>query len=287
VVAPGVRRVTAPNGGPFTFRGTNTYLIGARELAVLDPGPADPAHIAALLAAIGGARVRHILVSHTHRDHSPAARLLQAETGAPILAEGPHRPARPHHAGETTADAAADRDFRPDEALADGAVVETGDYRIETVATPGHTANHLAFALADRGILFSGDHVMGWSTTIVAPPDGSMRDYMASLDRLLDRPEALYLPGHGGAVSDAHAFVRAIRTHRKLREAAILNRIEAGDRTVAEVAARVYAGLSPHLAGAARLSRLAHLEDLIDSGLVEADTAPSLASRYWPAGESG
>jgi glyoxylase-like metal-dependent hydrolase (beta-lactamase superfamily II) len=280
-----VRRVTAPNAGPFTFHGTNTYLIGERQIAVLDPGPADPDHIAALLRAAGDARIRHILVSHTHRDHSPGARLLQAATGAPVLAEGPHRAARPLRDGEDAAsDAAADLEFRPDELLANGAVVETGDYRIETVATPGHTANHLAFALPGAGILFPGDHVMGWSTTVVAPPDGSMRDFMASLDRLLDRTEQLYLPAHGGAVRDPRAFVRALRTHRKLREAAILKRIEAGDRTIPVIVDRIYDGLDPRLAGAARLSTLAHIEDLLERGLVEADRPADLASVYRLAG---
>ena len=221
-VAPGVRRVTAPNAGPFTFHGTNTFLIGRDPLAILDPGPADPAHLDALIYAIGSARVGHILVSHTHRDHSPGARLLQARTDAPILAAGPHRPARPARPGEELRlDASADLEFSPDEALADGGMVEGPGYRLEAVATPGHTGNHLAFALAGTDILFSGDHVMGWSTTVVAPPDGAMADYMASLDRLLERPESRYLPAHGGPIGNAHAYVRALRAHRKMREGAL------------------------------------------------------------------
>jgi glyoxylase-like metal-dependent hydrolase (beta-lactamase superfamily II) len=282
-VAPAVRRVTAPNAGPFTFAGTNTYLIGNDELAVLDPGPADAAHVAALLNAIGGARVAHILVSHTHRDHSPAARLLQAKVDAPILAAGPHRPARALHAGESAAlDAAADYDFRPDITLADGAVVEGAGYRLQAVATPGHTMNHLVFALLGNDVIFTGDHVMGWSTTIVAPPDGSMADYMASLERLLARPERLYLPAHGGPIRDGPAYARALRAHRRMRETAIVERLRRGDHSVDELVRHVYDGLDPRLAPAAALSTLAHLEDLVARGVAAADGPPSLAARYWP-----
>lgn len=282
-VAPGVRRVTAPNAGPFTFAGTNTFLIGNDELAVLDPGPPDAAHVAALLDAIGDARVAHILVSHTHRDHSPAARLLQAQVDAPILAAGPHRPARALHAGEKAVlDAASDYDFRPDVALADGAVVEGADYRLEAVATPGHTANHLAFALLGKDLIFTGDHVMGWSTSIVAPPDGSMADYMASLERLLARPERRYMPAHGGEIRDGPAYARELREHRRMREAAIMERLRRGDRSVDELVRRVYDGLDPRLVPAAALSTLAHLEDLVERGVAAADGPPSLAARYWP-----
>jgi len=285
VVARGVRRVTAPNPGPFTFGGTNTFLIGDRELAILDPGPVDPTHLEALLRAIGDAKVAHILVSHTHRDHSPGARPLQARVGAPILAAGPHRPARPVQGSEQTRlDAAADTDFRPDGTLTDGAIVEGSGYRLQAIATPGHAANHLAFALLGQDLLFSGDHVMGWATTVVAPPDGSMGDYMASLDRLLARPETLYLPAHGGEIRDAHGHVRALRTHRRMRERAILERLAQGDRTVPEIVARVYGGLDPLLAGAAALSTYAHLEDLVARHLVATDGVPALDGRYCPTG---
>ncbi len=283
-VAAGVRRVTAGNAGPFTFRGTNTFLIGEDALAVLDPGPADASHIEALLAAIGGARVAHILVSHTHRDHSPGARLLKEQTGALVLAAGPHRPARPAREGEQAMlDAAGDFDFMPDEALADGETVEDDGYRLTAIATPGHTANHLAFAWPDAGLLFSGDHVMGWSTTIVAPPDGSMADYMTSLDKLQARAERLYLPAHGAEIPNGPDYVRALRTHRKMREAAILDGLKRGDRTIPELVARVYSALDPRLIGAAGLSVLAHLEDLVARGVVAADGPPALGSRYWPA----
>jgi glyoxylase-like metal-dependent hydrolase (beta-lactamase superfamily II) len=281
-----IRRVTARNPGPFTFHGTNTFLVGESALAVIDPGPADAAHIAALMRAIGGADVRHILISHAHRDHAAGARLLQAETGAPILA-APRR--KPNGAiGEgSRLEAGADHDFHPDGILTDGAVVEGSDYRLEPVATPGHASDHLAFVLLGENILFSGDHVMGWATTVIAPPEGSMGDYLASLDKLLARPEDLYLPGHGGPVQDAHAYVRALRTHRKLREAAILQRLAAGDRSIAEIVRRIYRDLDPRLAGAAALSTLAHLQDLMDRGLVECDGKAELMSRYRPVGASG
>jgi glyoxylase-like metal-dependent hydrolase (beta-lactamase superfamily II) len=278
-VAPGVRRVTAKNPGPFTFQGTNTFLIGEDDLAVLDPGPDDPSHVEALLRATGNARVAHILVSHRHADHSSAARALQARTGTPIFAASQRRPFRTD-AG-LRLDAADDSGFSPDRALTDGAVVEGDGYRLEAIATPGHASDHLAFALADRGILFSGDHVMGWATTVVAPPDGSMRDYMASLDRLLARPEDLYFPAHGGEIRDARNYVRALRAHRKMRERAIIERLAHGDRTIADMVRRIYSDIDPPLRAAAALSTLAHLEDLTERGLVAADSQPSVTANYW------
>ncbi len=283
-VAPRVRRITAENPGPFTFQGTNTYLVGdAGALAVIDPGPDDPRHLAALLSAIGGARVSHILVTHTHRDHSPGAAALAAATGAPMLAAGPHRPARPPRPDETARlDAGGDTDFVPDIALADGAVVEGEGFALTAVATPGHTGNHLAFALDGGEWLFSGDHVMAWSTSIVAPPDGAMADYMDSLARLAARPERAYLPGHGGPVRDAPAYVAALAAHRRGREQAIRARLAAGDETIAAIVQAVYVGLDPALAPAAGLSVLAHLEDLVARGLVAADPLPALTAQFRP-----
>ncbi|MDN2582177.1 MBL fold metallo-hydrolase [Aquibium sp. ELW1220] len=283
-VAPGVRRVTAQNPGPFTFHGTNSYVVGTDTLAVIDPGPEDEAHLRALLAAIGGRTVSHIFVSHTHRDHSPLARRLAQATGARVLAEGPHRPARPLRIGETNPlDASADTDFAPDDALAEGELVEGDGWAIRTVLTPGHAANHAAFALEGTGILFSADHVMAWSTSIVAPPDGAMSDYMASLDRLAARDDGLYLPGHGGPVGKPAAFVRGLRTHRRMREAAIVERLKAGDRTIPDVVRAIYASTDPRLHGAAGLSVLAHLEDLVARGVVAADGEVSIDATYRPA----
>lgn len=283
-VAPGVARVTASNGGPFTFHGTNSYVVGTRDLAVIDPGPEDTAHFDALLRAIDGRPVTAILVSHTHRDHSPLARRLAERTGAPMLGEGPHRAARPLNIGETNPlDASADTAFRPDRALADDGVTEGDGWRLRAVATPGHAANHLAFALEGTGILFSADHVMAWSTTIVAPPDGSMADYMASLDRLLERDDRLYLPGHGGPVTNPAAFVRGLRTHRKLRERAILERVAQGDRRIRDIVAAIYRDTDPRLHGAAGLSVLAHLEDLCARGAVLCEGAPAIEGVFRPA----
>ena len=206
-VAPDVQRITARNPSPFTFHGTNSYIVGRDTLAVIDPGPDDEAHLQTLLDVIAGRPVSHIFVSHTHRDHSPLAARLKERTGAVVLAEGPHRPARPLHIGETNAlDASADMAFVPDIALPDDRVIDGDGWSIRTVLTPGHTANHAAFALEGTGILFSADHVMAWATSIVAPPDGAMADYMASLDRLIERGDRLLLPGHGGPVTAAARF---------------------------------------------------------------------------------
>ena len=284
--APLVRRVMADNPGPFTFKGTISYIVGKGNVAVVDPGPDDPKHIGALLDAVRNETVTAIFVTHTHRDHSPAVPAIKAATGATVYAEGPHRAARPLHIGEyNPLDASADRDFRPDVALKDGEVVAGDGWSIEAVATPGHTANHMSYALKDKNVLFAGDHVMGWSTAIVAPPDGSMSDYMASLQKLAKRSETLYFPGHGPAIREAARFVNAYILHRKAREAAILNRLAKGDTDIPSVVRAIYVGLDPRLTGAAGLSVLAHLEDLTARGIVETDGQPAIdgAFRLAPA----
>lgn len=282
-VAPGVARLTVNNPSAFTFHGTNSYIVGTDTLAVIDPGPENEAHLRALLAAIRGRPVSHILVSHTHADHSPLAARLAAETGAPVLAEGPHRPARPLRIGEVNPlDASGDVAFAPDVLLKDGEVVAGDGWALRAVFTPGHTANHLAFALEGTGILFSADHVMAWSTSIVAPPDGAMADYMASLDALLERDDRAYLPGHGGPVKQPAAFVRGLKAHRKMRERAIIERLRSGDRTVAEMVAAIYRDVDPRLHGAAGLSVLAHLEDLVGRGIVAVEDEPSIDAVYVP-----
>jgi len=278
-VADNVRRLTAGNSGPFTFTGTNSFIIGRGRVAILDPGPDDPGHVQALLAAVAGESVEAILVSHTHRDHSPGARYLHEATGAPVLAAGPHVAARPLQAGETSRlDASADHDFMPDEMLADGAQFSVGEVTLEAVATPGHTANHMAFSMPQAGILLCGDHVMAWSTTVVAPPDGAMGDYMASLERLMARDEALYLPAHGGPVRDPARYLRGLRGHRKMRERAIMERLHRGDRSIAGIVQNIYRDIDPKLHGAAALSVFAHLEELVAQGEVSARNS---------AGESG
>ncbi|PWW01916.1 glyoxylase-like metal-dependent hydrolase (beta-lactamase superfamily II) [Hoeflea marina] len=282
-VAEAIVRVTANNSGPMTFHGTNSYILGRDTLAVIDPGPIDEAHWATLLAAIGGRPVSHIFVTHTHRDHSPLAARLKAETGAVTVAEGPHRAARQLHVGEINPLAeSSDMDFRPDIAAAHGQMIDGDGWRIEVLHTPGHTANHAAFALDGSGIVFSGDHVMAWATSIIAPPDGAMSDYMASLDMLAQRRDTMYFPGHGGPVNDPLPFVRALKTHRRLRERAIIERVNQGDRRIAEIVAAMYRDTDPRLHGAAALSVLAHLEDLVGRGQIVTDGPPALAGEYRP-----
>lgn len=280
-VAPGVRRLLANNPGPFTFKGTVSYVVGRGQVAIIDPGPLDETHIAALLDAVRGETVTHVFVTHTHRDHSPAVPRIKAATGALVLAEGPHRAARPLHVGEALRlDASNDTEFKPDHALADGEVVTGQGWTIEAVTTPGHTANHMAFAFKEADLLFSGDHVMAWSTPVVAPPDGAMSDYMASLHKLASRPEAIYLPGHGGAVREAPRFVQHYIRHRQGRESSILHRLAKGEADIPTLVRAIYIGLDPRLVKAAGLSVLAHLEDLVTRGLVATEGEPSIEGRY-------
>ena len=280
-LSPLVRRIVADNPGPYTFTGTCTYVVGRGRVAIVDPGPDLPGHVAALLDAVRGETVTDIVVSHTHRDHSPAARALKAATDARIVGCGVHRSARPLAEGETsTLEASADLDHRPDLELAEGDAVEGPGWRLEAIETPGHMANHLCFALPQERVLFSADHVMAWATSFIGPPDGSMSAFMASLDKLRGRDEALYWPGHGGPVREPRRFVRALSHHRRQREVSILNRLAAGDRTVRTIVPAIYQGLKPALLGAAGLSVFAHLEDLVARGLVETDGPPTLAGEY-------
>jgi len=280
-VAPNVQRITVNNPGPFTFHGTNSYIVGDRSVAVIDPGPEDEAHFQALMVALKGRKVTHIAVSHTHRDHSPLARRLKRETGALVVAEGPHRASRPLHEDEINPFAeSSDMDFRPDKALADGETIEGDGWALTALMTPGHTANHAAFALEGTGMVFSADHVMAWATSIVAPPDGAMADYMASLEALLQRDDRLYLPGHGGPVVEPAAFLRGLRAHRRMRERAVLERVRAGDTSIPDMVRVIYASTDIRLHGAAALSVLAHLEDLVERGQVETDGPPALMGRY-------
>src|SRR6516225_8774890 len=211
-VVPGVRRVLCDNPSPFTFTGTLSYIVGKGKVAIIDPGPDSEAHAKALLDAVRGETVTHILVTHTHRDHSPNTPRIRLATGAPVYAEGPHRASRPRHESERhNPESGADRGFRPDIEVRSGDVIEGDGFRLEAVATPGHTANHMTFAWPERKMSFVGDHVMGWSTSIVAPPDGSMVDYMASLERLTNRDENLYFSGHGPEIPDG---ARDLYRHR-------------------------------------------------------------------------
>ncbi|MEL6062671.1 MULTISPECIES: MBL fold metallo-hydrolase [unclassified Methylobacterium] len=283
-VAPLIRRRVAPNGGPFTATGTCTYVIGTGRVAILDPGPDDPSHIDALLADLSAERVAAIVVTHTHRDHSPGARLLATRTGAPIVGCAPHRPARALTKGEVPLlDASADRGHAPDRIMTEGDIVSGPGWTLVAVETPGHTMNHLAFALPEAQALFSGDHVMAWSTTIVAPPDGAMQAYLASIEKLRGRDETVYWPGHGGPVREPARFLRGLAGHRRQREAAIRARLSRGDTGIDQIVAAIYQGLDPRLRGAAALSVFAHLEDLVGRGLVATDGAARLDGTYRPA----
>jgi len=255
---PLVARVLAPNPSPYTYSGTQTHLVGTRDLAVIDPGPDDPAHVEALLAAIAGRPVRAILVTHTHRDHSPASRPLKAATGAPIVGCAP---LALDDLGPR-ADAAFDRDYAPDRVLAEGDAVAGDGWTLTAIATPGHTSNHLAFALEETRALFSGDHVMGWSTTVVSPPDGDMAAYMASLDKLMARDDRIYYPAHGERIERPQRFVRSLIGHRRQREGQILRLLDRGVGALPAMVERMYVGIDPRLRPAAERSVLAHLIDL-------------------------
>ena len=271
-VSPLVRRIVAPNPGPFTFTGTCAYVVGAGEVAVIDPGPDLPAHTQALLAALKGEKVAAILVTHTHRDHSPAARRLRAATGAPIVGCAPYFPAREMALGEINKlDAANDLDYRPDQVLDDGEIWRAAGFSLRAVATPGHTMNHLCFELVEEKALFTGDHVMGWSTSIVAPPDGAMRLYMESLEKLRRFDHDIFWPGHGGPITRPRRFLRGLLNHRHAREKSILGALGAGPLSVPEIVEKVYEKLDPRLKGAAALSTFAHLEDFCARGLARTD----------------
>lgn len=276
-VSPLIRRVIAANPGPFTFTGTGTYIVGrggpGAGVAVIDPGPPDEAHLKALLAAVDGQTVSHVLVTHTHRDHSPLARPFAEAVGAPVLAARP--PARVVHASGAL-DEADDETFAPDRILTGGEVIGGDGWTIEAMATPGHASNHMAFVLREENALFSGDHVMGWSTTVVAPPDGDMTAYMASLDAVIARGFSTLWPTHGAPITEPGPFLAAYRAHRLEREAQILAQLAAGPRRIADMVPTLYAAVESRLWPAAGLSVWAHLIALERAGRVRADPAPAI-----------
>ena len=264
-VSPLIRRVLANNPGPFTFKGTSSFIVGHGEVAIIDPGPDDDTHLAALLAAVKGEAVSHIFVTHSHIDHSPLAAKLKHATGAALVGYGPVT----SDAGEggLRLDASIDAGFDPDIKLGHGEVISGKGWSLEGVFTPGHMSNHMSFALPQEKTLFCGDHVMAWSTSVIAPPDGNMGQYFASLRLLLEREDEIYHPGHGPSRRDPKPLVRAYLTHRRMREEAIMARLRAGDCTIAEIVKANYADIDPKLHAAAGLSTLAHVEHLIERGL--------------------
>ena len=278
-LSPLIRRVVCGNPGPFTFRGTASFIIGSGEVAIIDPGPDDASHLEALLQAVKGETVSHIFVTHTHLDHSPLARRLKAATGAPILSFGP--PQQPAEAAQgIRLDASIDRDFLPDISLAHGDVVAGGNWTLESVFTPGHMSNHMSYALKEERALFCGDHVMAWATSVIAPPDGNMGQYFNSLRLLLDRDDAIYYPAHGPVRPDPLPLVRAYLVHRRQREESIVTRLRRGDHTIAEIVKANYADTDPRLHPAAALSTLAHMEHLIGQGRVSTQGEATLDAIY-------
>lgn len=281
-----VRRMVAGNPGPMTFTGTCTYVVGHGEVAIIDPGPDLPGHVAALLDALRHETVSHILVTHTHRDHCAAAAALKAATGAKIIGCAAHvvphvAPVSGDYAGG--GDSAHDSSYVPDAVMGEGDEIAGKDFALQAVATPGHTGNHLSFALAAEDALFSGDHVMAWSTSVIIPPDGAMADYMASLQKLQRRGDAIYWPGHGSPVQQPQPYLSALIWHRRQREAAILAELGRGATTVSELVPAIYQRLDPALQAAARLSVLAHLEDLVGRGRVRVEEASGLGLGQSPA----
>jgi glyoxylase-like metal-dependent hydrolase (beta-lactamase superfamily II) len=279
-VAPGVRRIVANNPGPYTFLGTNTYVVGSGEVAVIDPGPADDHHLKAIAGAIAGERLTHILITHSHRDHCDGARGLQALAGGKIAAFGPTGGARGAGAPGLNYDF-VDSEFVPDRKLADGDTVRGRGFALDVLHMPGHAPDHLCFALVGKRTVFTGDHVMGWNTTVIAPPEGDMAQFIASLERLMQRHDKMFLPGHGGRIQTPQRVVKAYIMHRKWREQTILSCLEEGISTVPRIVARLYGTLDAGLRDAAALSVLAHLEHLINRDLVAAERPGDWSSAFY------
>jgi glyoxylase-like metal-dependent hydrolase (beta-lactamase superfamily II) len=277
-LSPLIRRVIANNSSPFTFTGTGTYIIGTGNVAVIDPGPLLDAHVDAILDALGpDEQVSHIVVTHTHLDHSPASKPLQDRTKAPIYS---FAPPRVDAFDGPRLEEDADDNFAPDHIVAHGDLIKGDNWTLECVFTPGHMANHMCYALVEEKALFTGDHVMGWSTSVIAPPDGNMNDYMQSLDLLLSRDDDIYWPTHGTSIDDPKAFVRAYIEHRRGREEQIISRLKAGDSDIRQMVETIYADVDKRLHPAAALSVFAHIQDLLTRGEIACDGKPSLDASY-------
>lgn len=275
-VAPGVRRIVAKNPSAFTHFGTNTYIIGAGEVAVIDPGPEIAEHVDNIIAALTGETVTQIIVTHTHVDHSPASTWLKEQTGAPIVGAYPQAQA----SGKPVE--AAQEDFEPDHVISDGSVISGPNWGLRAVYTPGHMSNHYCFGLKDKNILFSGDHVMGWNTTIVSPPDGNMQDYLQSLRICLDRDETLYLPGHGPEIRNTHRFVQAYLNHRLMREDEITNCLKNGINTIPGMVRSMYSHLPTKMHAAAARSVLAHMEHMVETERIEYEGTLDYDTIFYP-----
>lgn len=278
VVAPGIRRVVARNPSPFTFHGTGTFIVGTGEVAIIDPGPDLDEHVAALLRAVRGERVTHLVVTHTHRDHSPACRAVQAKTGAPTYGYGPHGSGR-IDAG-VKVEEGGDPDFEPDVRVAHGDLIEGTGWSLECVYTPGHTSNHVCYQFREQRALFTGDHVMGWNTSIISPPDGDLEQYLASLDRLLDRDDLTYWPTHGPSVDDPKPYVRAYRQHRLDRAAQVLDCLAEGMHTIEAMVPSMYRALPTRMHPAASRSVFATLIYLVGRGEVSCEGRLAADARY-------
>jgi len=266
-MAPGVERLVANNASALTFKGTNTYLVGTKTIAVIDPGPDDPDHLAAVLEAAGKRPITHIIATHAHRDHVDGLNALQAATGA--KAYGFRRAVRPSAKGEASEDSEyVNRDYVPDVHVESGAQIKGADWQLRALHTPGHAPDHLCFALEGHGVVFSGDHVMAWNTSVVAPPEGRMADYLRSLELLLARGNEMLLPGHGGRILESRRTVKAYLLHRRWREQAILEAVRNGTNTVRKLLPLIYRDLPEDVVGAATLSLQAHIEHLAERGLI-------------------
>ena len=276
-VSPTIRRIVAQNPGPFTFKGTATYVVGHGKVAVIDPGPDLPAHVDALLEALDGEEITHQLITHTHKDHSPAAQRLQQRTGASTYGFGPHGAGKYEKGVEV--EEGGDLDFTPDHALIHGDRVAGDGWSLDCIHTPGHTSNHLCYAYREENALFTGDHVMGWSTTVVSPPDGDMREYLDSLRHLSERNDQIYYPTHGAPIENPGPFLRGLIAHRKMRERQIISVLEAGENTIRDMVPGMYKGLDPILIPAAQRSVFAHVIDLVEQGKVVSEGDLAICSR--------
>lgn len=283
-ISPGIRRVVSPNPGPFTFTGTGVYIIGHGEVAVIDPGPFDPVHAAALDRALVGERVTHVFVTHHHLDHSPLAHPLAAKHGAKVYGFGALN--TPPAGGEVRLEAGDDIGFKPDVEIADGQVFHGNGWTLEALHTPGHTSNHVCYALREENILFSGDHVMAWSTSVISPPDGHMGDYLRELARVRDRNFTRLWPTHGPAVEKPSEFVQAYIDHRLERERQILDQLAAGPQGVPKLVAAIYTHIDKRLHPAAAHSILAHMIHLVETGHVHCKGEPSLTTEFELAGQT-